>query len=106
MIYREVHHIYDFCYYNFRENALLINYSKRISTALEETKLLQDTRENDLHREELTTACDMMIVFDLYNQVTECAKSFCLSYSIKYHVIIVCVLGTLVFNAKLLVRIF
>ena len=39
MIYREVHHIYDFCYYNFRENALLINYSKRISTALEETEL-------------------------------------------------------------------
>ena len=33
MIYKDVHPIYDFFYDNFHENALVINYNKRISTA-------------------------------------------------------------------------
>ena len=58
-IYGVVYPIYSICHDNFLENALAITFHERISAAMEDPNLLQDSREEekeDAHRKEPTAA--------------------------------------------------
>jgi hypothetical protein len=81
-MYGIVYLIYSYCYENFTDNALVIASLERISTAVKEPNLFQESqekKEEDVHRSGHTTTIGMDL-FNLYYLLDGCAKSFCNSY--------------------------
>jgi hypothetical protein len=104
MIYGEVHPIYYRLQYYFHGNALVNLFNERASTAMEEPNLLQDSKKEevkDSHQGELTTT-DGMNMVSRWTRLDEYA-SLILIY-IKYHVTIVWLMVTLLFNAIMLLK--